>query len=347
MKKNITFSIIIIIVILAIILIIKSVYMVSETEQVIITQFGAPVEEPITKAGLHLKKPFIQEVVRIDKRILEWEGDPNNIPTKDKLFIYIDAFARWRISDPLLFMQRLRDERSAKSRLNDILDGAMRIAVANHDLIEIIRSTNRTPEQDTTLIADEIMTAEPLKTIQTGRAKIAEQVKAGASPALKELGIELLDVRFRRINYSQEVQTKINDRMISERNLIAEKFLSQGRGEAARIKGETEKDLLKIQSEAYRKEQELRGDADAKASKIYAEAYTQSKMATEFYAFLKTMEIYNATFDDSVTALISTQGNLFELLTSTPEISVPTQPIAITPSAPVISNDTPTTQTQP
>ena len=227
--------------------------MVSEVEQVIVTQFGKPVGEPVTTAGLKVKIPFIQAVNPIDKRILEWDGSPSDMPTKDKLYVAVDLFARWRIVDPLQYFLRLRDERSAQSRLDDILGSETRNAVAKHELIEIIRTTkDRVPLRDT-LLTDAERDFGALVPIQKGRRMVEQEIFAAAAEKVKVFGIELLDIRFKRINYNESVRPKIYDRMISERRQIAERFLSEGNGEAARIRGNRIRDLNKIQSEAYRR----------------------------------------------------------------------------------------------
>lgn len=246
-------------------------YTVGEVEQAIITQFVKPVGEPITTAGLKLKLPFIQEVNRIDRRVLEWDGNPSDMPTKDKLYISVDLFARWKITDPLQYFLRLRDERSAQSRLDDILGSETRNAVAKHELIEIIRTTkDRVPLRDT-LLTDEERAQDigALVPIQKGRAMVEQEIFAAAAEKVRVFGIELLDIRFKRINYNESVRPKIYDRMISERRQIAERFLSEGNGEAARIRGNRVRDLNKIQSEAYQEVEEIRGLADASAADIY------------------------------------------------------------------------------
>src|SRR6476660_2648491 len=249
----------------------SSMYTVSEAEQAIITQFGRPVGVPLTAAGLKFKVPFIQDVNLIDKRVLEWDGNPSDMPTKDKLYVSVDLFARWRIVDPLQYFLRLHDERSAQSRLDDILGSETRNAVAKHELIEIIRTTkDRVPLRDTLLAAagpEQEMGA--LVPIQKGRKLVEQQIFAEAAAKVRVFGIELLDIRFKRINYNESVRPKIYDRMISERRQIAERFLSEGNGEAARIRGNRVRDLNKIQSEAYRQVEEIRGVADAKATEIY------------------------------------------------------------------------------
>jgi modulator of FtsH protease HflC len=292
-----------------------SFYTVSEVEQAIITQFGRPVGEPVTTAGLKFKVPFIQDVNPIDKRILEWDGNPSDMPTKDKLYIAVDLFGRWRISDPLQYFLRLRDERSAQSRLDDILGSETRNAVAKHELIEIIRTTkDRLPLRDTQLLTATANDVGALVPIQRGRKLVEQEIFAAASEKVKVFGIELLDIRFRRINYNESVRPKIYDRMISERRQIAERFLSEGNGEAARIRGNRERDLNKIQSEAYRNVEEIRGLADAKATSIYASAYNQNREAVEFYEFTRTMQAYKSIIGENTTLMLSTDSELFKFL---------------------------------
>ena len=292
----------------------SSFYTVSEVEQVIITQFGRPVGPPVTTAGLKLKTPFIQDVNPIDKRILEWDGNPSDMPTKDKLYIAVDLFARWRINDPLQYFLRLRDERSAQSRLDDILGSETRNAVAKHELIEIIRTTkDRVPLRDAQLL-DAESDVGALVPIHRGRKLVEQEIFAAASQKVKVFGIELLDIRFRRINYNESVRPKIYDRMISERRQIAERFLSEGNGEAARIRGNRERDLNKIQSEAYRSVEEIRGVADAKATEIYASAYNRSPEAVAFYEFTRTMQSYKSIIADNTTVILSTNSDLFKFL---------------------------------
>jgi modulator of FtsH protease HflC len=290
-------------------------YTVSEVEQAIITQFGRPVGEPVTTAGLKLKIPFIQDVNPIDKRILEWDGNPSDMPTKDKLYIAVDLFGRWRISDPLQYFLRMRDERSAQSRLDDILGSETRNAVAKHELIEIIRTTkDRVPLRDTQLLTATGNDVGALVPIQRGRKLVEQEIFAAASEKVKVFGIGLLDIRFRRINYNESVRPKIYDRMISERRQIAERFLSEGNGEAARIRGNRERDLNKIQSEAYRNVEEIRGLADAKATAICASAYNQSPEAVEFYEFTRTMQAYKSIIGENTTLMFSTDSDLFKFL---------------------------------
>lgn len=294
----------------------SSVYTVNEVEQMIITQFGRPIGEPVTTAGLKVKVPFIQEVNPIEKRILEWDGPPSDMPTKDKLYISVDLFARWRITDPLQYFLRLRDERSAQSRLDDILGSETRNAVAKHELIEIIRTTkDRVPLRDAVLTGgDQAPDVGALVPIQKGRKLVEQEIFEAAAEKVQVFGIELLDIRFKRINYNQSVRPKIYDRMISERRQIAERFLSEGNGEAARIRGNRVRELNKIQSEAYREVEEIRGMADAKATEIYANAYNQSPSSVEFYEFTRTMQSYKEIIAQDTTLVLSTDSDLFKFL---------------------------------
>ncbi|KPK90048.1 MAG: hypothetical protein AMJ94_10400 [Deltaproteobacteria bacterium SM23_61] len=301
-----------VILVAGLIAIFSAAFIVKETEQVIITQLGKPVGDPVTEPGIHFKIPLIQEANFFDKRFLAWDGDPNQIPTKDKRFIWVDCYARWRIIDPLLFFQRVRDERGAQTRLDDILDGETRNAVANNNLVEIIRSTNREMEVSEEL--EELQESEIDLDIQLGREKLTRQIIDAAVPRLQVLGIELLDLRFKRINYVAEVQKKIYERMISERKRIAEKFRSEGQGEAAKIQGDRERDLKKIESEAYRQAQEIKGKADAEATAIYARAYDQNPESRDFYRFLKTMDSYKNTLSEKDWLLLSTKGDFFKFL---------------------------------
>ncbi len=296
---------------IALLLLNSSAYIVNEKEQAIITQFGKPVGDPILEPGIHFKLPFVQRVHFFDKRFLEWDGDPNQIPTRDKRFIWVDTYARWRISDPLLFFQRVRDERGAQSRLDDILDGETRNAIASHDLVEIIRSTNRTPQ-----VAEDLVEKleDVFPTISVGREKITRSIIEAASQKTRELGIELLDLRFKRINYVEDVQRKIYERMISERKRIAEKFRSEGQGEASKILGDKERELKRIQSEAFKTAEEIRGKADAEATAIYARAYNRNQETREFYRFLKTMETYQNTLSEKDWLILSTKSDFYKYL---------------------------------
>ena len=315
MSKNIQIALLAVFAIGAYLLM-SAIYTVSEVEQMIITQFGKPVGDPVTSAGLKIKVPFIQDVNPIDKRVLEWDGSPSDMPTKDKLYISVDLFARWRITDPLQYFLRLRDERSAQSRLDDILGSETRNAVAKHELIEIIRTTkDRVPLRDALLTdAEKELNMGSLVPIQKGRQLVEQEIFAAAAEKVRVFGIELLDIRFKRINYNESVRPKIYDRMISERRQIAERFLSEGNGEAARIRGNRVRDLNKIQSEAYRQVEEIRGVADAKATEIYAAAYNQSPEAVEFYEFTRTMQSYKAIIAENTTLVLSTDSDLFKFL---------------------------------
>ena len=286
-------------------------YIVDETQQVVITQFGEPQGEPVTSPGLKWKLPFIQKANYFDKRFLEWDGDSNQLPTKDKRFIHVDTYARWTISDPLKFFQRLRDERGGQSRLDDILDGETRNTIAKHDLIEVVRTSNRE-----FAVSEELggqVTTETQQNIEFGRGALAEEVLLAAQGRTSDLGIEILDFRFKRLNYVEEVRREVYARMISERKRIAEQFRSEGAGESARINGERERELKKISSEAYREAQEIKGRADAEAAEIYARAYNRDP---EFYRFTKTMEVYAQTMNKDTTLLLSTDGEFLRYLES-------------------------------
>lgn len=303
----------------AIILVSSITFTVDQTEQVFITEFGKPVGKPINadpahnEAGLHFKKPFIQQVNRIEKRIIRWDGPATEMTTRDKLYISVDNFARWRISDPQTYFEKLRDERSALSRLDDIIGSETRSVIAAHDLIEVIRSDkDRKPARDEALAAANSNLG-LLPPIQFGRSALDQQILAAAQPKVISWGIELLDVRFKRINYKPGVIDKIYARMASERLQIADRFRSEGAGEAAKILGRKERDLLSIQSEAYRKEQEIKGKADAEATGIYALAYNSSPSAADFYQFVKTLDTYQKTLDKDTTTIFTSNSDLFRL----------------------------------
>lgn len=297
-------------VLFAVVVLSGTVYQVAETEQVVITEFGQPVGQAVTTPGLHLKKPFVQKANYFDKRFLEWDGDPNQVPTRDKRFIYVDCFARWRITDPLLFFQRLRDETGAQSRLDDILDGETRNTVAKHDLIEVVRSTNR-PFTGADEVSEGDRQPEAAVKIEFGRAALDTEVLKAAAARTSDLGIEILDFRFKRISYVEQVQQEVYARMISERKRIAEQYRSEGAGESARINGEKERELKAITSEAFRRSQEIRGKADAEAGDIYAQAYNRDP---EFYRFLKTMETYRETLDEQTLLVLTTDGEFLKYL---------------------------------
>jgi len=298
-------------ILIGVVVVMSSAFVVQETEQVIITQFGKPVGDPIVTPGIKFKIPVIQEANFFDRRFLEWDGDPNQIPTKDKRFIWVDTYARWKIIDPLLFFQRVRDERGAQSRLDDILDGETRNAIAKHYLVELVRSTNREHLTSEEFTGEE---TQGLAKIKFGREKITRSIIEAAAPRTLELGIELLDLRLKRINYVDEVQQKIFERMITERKRIADKFRSEGQGEASKIIGDKERELKKIRSEAYKTAQEIMGKADAEAAAIYAGAYNQSQESREFYQFVKTMETYKTTLSEKDWLVLSTEGDFFKYL---------------------------------
>lgn len=302
---------IIILVILAVIVLSQSIFIVNETEQVVITEFGKPVGEAVTTPGINFKLPFIQKANYFEKRYLEWDGDPNQVPTKDKKFIFVDTYARWQIVDPLQFFKRLTNERSAQSRLDDIIDGETRDAIANHYLEEAVRTSNRTP-----LSSGEIseIIKDTLTTIQTGREKIQQLILEAADREAEDLGIKILDVRFKRINYVEEVRTQVYERMKSERFRIADKFRSEGQGEASRINGEKERELKTIQSEAFRKAEEIKGAADAAAAAIYAGAYDKTSQSRSLYAFLKSLETLRKTLDKQTSVIISMDSDLYQYL---------------------------------
>ena len=292
-------------------------YVVKETDQVILTQFGKPVGEPVTEAGLHFRLPFIQDVNRIEKRFLPWDGPANEMSTKDKTYLIIDTYARWRISDAMQYFLRLRDERSALSRLDDILGSETRNAVAKHELIEIVRTT-----KDRVAVTDKSLTegmgnVGMLYPINVGREKVEQEIFEKAAAKLAGFGIELLDVRFKRINYNETVRRRIYERMVSERQQIAARFRSEGAGEAAKIIGKKERDLQEIESESYKRVQEIYGEADAKASAIYAKAYDSSSESAEFYQFIKTLETYRDVLSSDVSLVLTTDSPLFRLLKAT------------------------------
>ncbi len=287
----------------------SSCYTISETEQAVLTQFGEPVSGAITAPGLHFKMPFIQEVHRFEKRWLEHEGDPNQIPTKDKKYIWVETYARWRITDPLKFYQNVRDERGAQSRLDDIIDGQTRNAVASFDLIELVRSSNRAFQ-----ITEELQgigAAEAMAKVQMGREAITRQVLEKAAKVTPQYGIELEDLRLLRVNYVDEVQRKVFERMVSERKRIAERSRSEGQGKAAEIRGQKERDVLAASSAGYRTAQEIKGTADAKATAIYARAYGQDP---EFYQFTKSLDTLGTGLDQETVVVLSTDGALLKYL---------------------------------
>ena len=291
------------------ILVFASVYALSETEQAILVQFGKPVGGLVTQPGLHAKVPFVQTVYRFDKRWLEYDGDATEIPTRDKKYIWVDTYARWRIADPLRFYQAVRDERGAQSRLDDIVDGETRNAVASFDLIEVVRSSNRAFQVTEEL--EGIGAAEAMAKVNTGREKIAQIILDKAAKITPQFGIELVDVRFKRISYVETVQQKVFERMISERKRIAERSRSEGQGRAAEIRGQKERDMLAASSAGYKTAQELKGAADAKSTAIYSRAYGKDP---DLYQFQKTMETLNGSFDDKTWLILSTDSELLKYM---------------------------------
>ncbi len=285
------------------------VYIVDETQQVVITQFGEPRGDAVTTPGLKLKIPFVQKVNYLDKRFLEWDGFPNEVSTRDKRFIHVDTYARWRITDPLQYFLRLTSEREAQSRLDDILDGATRNVIANHDLIEVVRTSNRA-----FAVSEEIAgeaAPETADSIELGRGALAAEVLQAAQTGTEDLGIEILDFQFKRLNYIAEVREAVYARMISERQRVAEQFRSEGAGDAARISGERERELKEITSEAYRLAQAIKGRADAEAADIYAGAYNRN---AEFYRFIKTMQVLRETLDSNTVLVLSTNSDFLRYL---------------------------------
>lgn len=285
-------------------------FVVDETEQVVITQFGKPVGDPIKEAGLHFRIPFIQEANFFPKNLLEWDGEPAQMPTLDKTYIWVDTFARWRIGNPLTFFETVNNEIAAQKKLDDIIDPATWNLITSHHLIEAVRNSDRKMDIKEVGV-DETYKELIVKPIEMGREKIARGIMEQANPKLAQFGIELVDVRIKRINYVEEVRKAVYNRMIAERKQIAEKFRSEGRGESSKIAGDKEKELKKITSEAYKKAQEIKGKADAEATKIYAEAYNKDP---EFYTFVKTLEIYRASLDKEAWLMLSTKSDFFKYL---------------------------------
>lgn len=301
---------IVILVILGIVVLRNTIYTIDETQQVVITQFGRPVGDPIKNAGLYFKRPFIQKANYFERRILQWDGSPNQIPTKDKRYIWVDTTARWRIADPLRFLQSVGNETGAHARLDDLIDSSTRDSITSHLLIEALRNTNRLLERAEE--AEEVLGAEEaLERIKVGREELTRGILKQAQELVPQYGIELIDVRIKRINYVEEVRRKVYQRMISERNRVAEQYRSEGQGKKAEIEGEMEKELKRITSEAYRKAQEIQGKADAEAIKIYAEAYSKDP---EFYSFVRTLETYKQTIDEGSTLILSTDSDYFKYL---------------------------------
>ena len=285
------------------------VFVVDETEQVVLTRFGKPIREPITEAGLDFKVPFIDKANFFDKRWLAWDGDANQITTKDKKYIWVDTYARWRIKDPLKFFVNVTNETGAHSRLDDIIDGETRVAAANYNLIELVRSSNR--KMDLTTSGGSDKSSNDDYRIEVGRNEISDIILEKTRQTAQEWGIELVDFQIKRLNYVDDVRQKIYERMISERKRIAEQYRSEGQGKKAEIVGRTQKELEKIRSEAYRKSEEIKGRADAEATRIYAEVYSKDP---GLYKFLKNLESMKKTVSEKNTLVISTDSEFYEIL---------------------------------
>ena len=290
-------------------ILLDAVYIVTETNQVIVTQFGEPIGGATTKPGVHFKMPFIQKTNYFEKRWLEWDSDPTQIPTRDKKYIWVETYCRWRISDPLVYFQRVGDERGAQSRLDDIVDGVTRNQIAKYDLIEIVRSSNRAFEisEDASVLDISAVTTK----IETGREKISHAILVEAESITPQFGVEIRDVRIKRVNYVDEVQRKVFDRMIAERQRIASKYRSEGDGKSAEIRGQKERELKKIQSEAYRKAQEIKGKADAESTKVYAQAYN---LDPEFYQFMKSLDSYRTSLTKETYMFLGTDSEFLKYL---------------------------------
>ena len=304
---------IIVVVILGLILVGGSLYTVDQAQQVVITQFGEPIGDPIMEAGLHLKIPFIQKVNYFEKRILAWDGLPTQVPTKDKRYIWVDTTARWKIVAPLTFLQTMGTERTALGRLDDIIDSATRNQITNHLLYELVRDSGRKFVET----EDSLEIEEEIGEVKFGREVITRGILAEASKIVPEFGIELVDVRIKRLNYVERVREGVYARMIAERKRVAEQYRSEGQGKRAEIEGRRAKELQRITSEAYRTAQEIKGEADAEATGIYAQAYNKSP---EFYSFLRTLEIYEETMDENTLLIMTSDAEFYKYLkTMSPE----------------------------
>ena len=300
---------ILVVIIIGLIILGGTLYTVDQTQQVIITQFGEPIGKPITEAGLHLKKPFIQKVNYFEKRLLAWDGLPTQVPTKDKRYIWVDTTARWRIVDPLKFLQTVGNERTALGRLDDIIDSATRNQITSHLLYELVRNSER--EFVETEVSLEI--EEKIGEVKYGREEISRSILEEASRLVPGFGIELVDVRIKRLNYVERVRQGVYARMIAERKRVAEQYRSEGQGKKAEIEGMREKELQRITSEAYRRAQEITGKADAEATKIYAGAYNKDP---EFYSFLKTLDTYKGTLNEQTWLLLTSDSDFYKYLKS-------------------------------
>ncbi len=300
---------VLVVIIIGLIILGGTLYTVDQTQQVIITQFGEPIGKPITKAGLHLKKPFIQKVNYFEKRLLAWDGLPTQVPTKDKRYIWVDTTARWRIIDPLKFLQTVGNERTALGRLDDVIDSATRNQITRNLLYELVRNSER--EFVETEVSLEI--EEEMGEVKYGREEISRSILEEASRLVPGFGIELADVRIKRLNYVERVRQGVYARMIAERKRVAEQYRSEGQGKKAEIEGRREKELQRITSEAYRRAQEITGKADAEATKIYAGAYSKDP---EFYSFLKTLDTYKGTLNEQTWLLLTSDSDFYKYLKS-------------------------------
>ncbi len=314
MNNNIKIAVVAVVAVVAV-LVFSSAYVVDETEQVVITQFGRIVGEPVKEPGLNFKVPFIQVSNYFPKNLLEWDGDPGQVPTKDKTYIWVDTIARWKISDPITYFQTVKDEFSALKRLDDIIDPAMRNLITSYPLVESVRNTDRAMDTFEAIDSDTDKKSHIQYRVDLGRDEITRRIVAQSRDKLKEFGIELVDVKIKRINYIDSVRNSVYKRMIAERNQIAEKFRAEGKGEASNIRGEKEKELQVIKSEAYKTAQETKGKADAQAIQIYADAYGADP---EFYAFQKTMEMYKKTLAKDSTLILSTDSELMKYMKGLP-----------------------------
>lgn len=288
----------------------SSIYMVDETEQVVITQFGKAIGQPITEPGLYFKIPMIQHATYFPKNLLNWDGEPGQIPTLDKTYIGVDTFALWKIVDPLRFFQTANNVTGAQARLDDILDAAVRNLITSYPLIETVRTSNR-KLGSLSVEVDQQRIGGSLGNVTTGRNKITRAMLEQAQPKVAEFGIKLVDIKIKRLNYVESVRTSVYGRMIAERKQIAEKFRSEGKGEAKKIEGDQDKDLKRITSEAYKTAQEIKGKADAKATLVYARAYDKDP---EFYSFVKSLETYEKGLDKDAYLLLSTDSEFFKYL---------------------------------
>ncbi|HAR41354.1 MAG TPA: protease modulator HflC [Bdellovibrionales bacterium] len=320
---------IVILTVLGIAATLSAAYVVPEGRQAVITQFGRPIGTPVTSAGIHVKMPFIQDVQYVDKRIMTWDGFPNQIPTRDKKYILVDTTARWRIHDALKFIQTVQNERGAKARIDAILDAIVRDTISNHNLVEAVRNSNKILEyievkaeearkrvaSGTLLVAEEEEITGEIEKIQTGRENLSGMIAKKAEDELRDFGITVIDVQIRRIAYESSVEKKVYERMISERKRIAEKIRSIGMGEQAKIQGKTSRDLQRIDSEAYRKAQQTKGKAEAESIGIYARSLSQDR---KFFEFVRTMDAYKKALKDDTQLILSADSGFLQMLKKQP-----------------------------